>query len=854
MRSVCKTALIAVLCLLLCTASALADGGVTVSADFGYDGAVTYLSAMPLRVTLKNDGADTELTVAIDVDRSSSEYDTYEYPLSLASGAEKQLMIPITLNYKQKSYTVRVTGKDGLIASVPITPKKVLAPSTMLVGVLSDSPQTLSYLNIGTANDQLMRGEVWQTITLTQDTFPDSYELMRAFSFLAVDGVDISQFSDAQRQALETWLTNGGVAIVGGGTRAVSAYRGFYALTGVTTGAPYSAQGAAQALVDALSDTRFPIAESADSAQGAALLSPIHGERVNTIAELDGKPLIARSQLGNGLVYTTAFSLSERPLSGWQGMSCLWQRVLLATGANAYQNIVDKASNSYYNGGRGHYADTVLLRRLSIPNDDSMLYPILAIIAFLLLGGVGSYLILRRLDRREWMWLTLPLLSACCVGVLSLMGSRMQLNKPVVAAYSIYNVGSDGRTDCATIAGVAIAEKGSITVSSRENALVEPSNNSYYFAADDEETKSYSHTLRYRYTLGENRAVTFPASGAWEVQQLYIQPEKTRQLNVLATIWREDDGLHGEIVNNGDSTLGAGYVLTMYGYCTTPSILPGQTARFAIVENPSRKEGGAYDGEIINQKLSSNMNNIDNIIYAALYPFDPQATYNISISSHLKAMSAEEISALNLRSEMVNAARSSWYDQYRGYRDKSLFHYIAFEDTLGDVRLTVNGADVERRAHCALIDVQLRYIAVSQSGSVHVPAGIIPCETGAVDDRQKPYSFGVASGSPYYLLRDDPVLCFNLGQVEGVDVSRLTLTSLTLDGMLYGSAAVVRIYDQAARTWDTINSPGLPMTLKEENLGRYMDAQGNVFLRVSQQGGRDGELDTPALAFEGRMN
>ena len=129
MRSVCKTALIAVLCLLLCTASALADGGVTVSADFGYDGAVTYLSAMPLRVTLKNDGADAELTVAIDVDRSSSEYDTYEYPLSLASGAEKQLMIPITLNYKQKSYTVRVTGKDGLIASVPITPKKVLAPA-----------------------------------------------------------------------------------------------------------------------------------------------------------------------------------------------------------------------------------------------------------------------------------------------------------------------------------------------------------------------------------------------------------------------------------------------------------------------------------------------------------------------------------------------------------------------------------------------------------------------------------------------------------------------------------------------------------------------------------------------------
>ena len=44
------------------------------------------------------------------------------------------------------------------------------------------------------------------------------------------------------------------------------------------------------------------------------------------------------------------------------------------------------------------------------------------------------------------------------------------------------------------------------------------------------------------------------------------------------------------------------------------------------------------------------------------------------------------------------------------------------------------------------------------------------------------------------------------------------------------------------------------MTLSEENLSRYMDGEGNVFLRVSQQGGRDGELDTPALAFEGKVN
>lgn len=848
MRSVCKTALIAVLCLLLCTASALADGGVTVSADFGYDGAVTYLSAMPLRVTLKNDGADTELTVAIDVDRSSSEYDTYEYPLSLASGAEKQLVIPIMLNYKQKTYTVRVTGKEGLIASVPITPKKVIAPTTLLVGVLSDSPQTLSYLNIGTANDQLMRGEVWQTITLTQETFPDSYELMRAFSFLAVDGVDISQFSDAQRQALQTWLKNGGVAIVGGGTRAVSAYRGFAEMTGITTGAPYSAQGAAQALVDALSDTQFPLTESAVSAQGTALLSPIHGERANTIAELDGKTLIARSQVGSGLVYTTAFSLSEKPLSGWKGMSCFWQRVLLATGASVYQNLVDDSSV----GGRGYYADSSMFTTLGIPNDESMIYPMLAVAAFLLLAGAGSYLILKRLDKREWMWLTVPVLAACCVGVLCLMSSRMQLNKPAATAYSVYNIDSDGNVSSITVAGVAIAQDEDMTINTRDNALVEPSNTFYSYYNDDDDTKVYTQSLRYRYTLGEKRALTFPASGAWDVQLLYIKPEENPRLGVSASIWWEDDGLHGEIVNNSDYTLDAGYVLTMYGYCTTPRILPGQTAEIAIVENPSRKEGGAYDGEMINEKLSSNMSYIDNIIYAALHPFDPQATYDNS--KYYQTMTTDEINQLNLRSTLISTVRSDWYSRYQDYNDKSLFRYITFNDTLGDVQLTVNGTDVERTAHCAIIDVQIKYIAVSEMGYVKVPAGITPYELGALDSQQRPYSLGVRSSSSYFMLRDEPVLCFSLGKVDGVDVSRLTLTSLTLDGQTYGSGVVVRIYDQQAQAWDTINSAGMPMTLSEENLGRYMDAQGNVFVRASQQGGRDGELDTPSLAFEGKVN
>lgn len=82
-----------------------------------------------------------------------------------------------------------------------------------------------------------------------------------------------------------------------------------------------------------------------------------------------------------------------------------------------YQNLVDDSS-SHYRSGRDYYTDTSMLTTLGIANDESMIYPMLAIAVFLLLAGLGSYLLLKRLDKREWMWLTCrcfrPVAWACC--------------------------------------------------------------------------------------------------------------------------------------------------------------------------------------------------------------------------------------------------------------------------------------------------------------------------------------------------------------------------------------------------------------------------------------------------------
>lgn len=856
MRSVLKGFLLSMLCLLLCMAAASAAGDIAIQAEFGYDGTVTYLAAVPLNVTLKNTGEDADVTVSVDIYRSRKRYDTYTYPVTLAGGAQKRLTIPVMLNYKQSGYTVNVWQGETLLASTTVAPDTILAPTTLLVGVLSDQPQTLAYMNVSAANDELMRGDVWQTVNLTQKNFPDSYEMLRAFSILAIDGVDISQFSLSQQQALQTWLKNGGIAIVGGGTRAAAAYRGFAALSGLGMGAPYTANNVSQALMDALADTQFSVSTATKAAQGTSMLLPLQANDLQPVAQSDGQTLIVRADVGKGLVYATAFSLSDKVLSGWNGMNCYWQRLLLANAGTEYQALLDARGNYYEE--RNFYYNSSLISMLEIENDQGMCYPVIVVAAFLLLAGVGSYLLLKKLDKREWLWLSVPLLSACCVGVLCLMGSRMHLADPVVVSYSAHCVSSDGKTSGAMFAGVACAANKEISVSAQDRAAVTPANSYFSFYEDYDDSQSQISIvpqMRYRYMLGDTRAVAFKNDSAWEVNALYVQPEQTEQLALNASIWWEEDGLHGQIINNTPYALEEGLVLTMYGYCNVPRLLPGQTAQIAIVENPQRTENGVYDGELINLSKSYNASNFDyieSIIYAAMYPNDPAATYDYD--KYPDNRTAEEKRLVQQRRSMIDVVKDSWYRDSSTHA-QDVFHYVTYSKDIGGMQLSVNGKTTQRTAHLAIVDVQFKYIPVSSTGVVKVPGGMTPLYACALNDRQEPYRISTKTGvnNNYLDLRTEPVICFALGEIDEIDIHSMTLSSMTLLGEMYSAAAAVRIYDPVAHAWDKLSGGGLPLTIGGDDLTRYMDENGCVYFRISQSGSTYGELYYPMLSFEGRL-
>ena len=238
-RRITSRVLAAVCALLLVLAPlcGLADGGVTLTATMGYDGAITYVRKVPVEVLIQNDGlSDIAGRLSVQVNRFS-EYDLYEMPVSVAAGASARFALPVVLTQKQTDYTVRLMQGEETLASYTLRPEAVINPSDLIIGTLSSDAQSLAGLAITKNDDPLARREYWSVLALDEKTFPADAESLRFFDLLAVDGFDMSTLSDAQKQAFDEWLQAGGVVLVGGGARAAEDFPFFKAYTGIRAGA-----------------------------------------------------------------------------------------------------------------------------------------------------------------------------------------------------------------------------------------------------------------------------------------------------------------------------------------------------------------------------------------------------------------------------------------------------------------------------------------------------------------------------------------------------------------------------------------------------------------------------------------
>ena len=210
------TALVMALAVLLPSMDAFAGGNIDFSAEVtvGYGDRVQLMKHAPFTIKIENKGSDFNGSVQMIIPGSYNMM--YEQEISIPAGAVKTVSLTGLVSTALKNVNIRMVDKKGKV--VWSDTKRVLASndnSKINVGILSDDYSALSYMD----NCRLYTFPTIATsiFEMTSDSFPSEPEALEMIDVIVISNFSTDLLTEAQLSALESWVFDGGLLIVGTG-------------------------------------------------------------------------------------------------------------------------------------------------------------------------------------------------------------------------------------------------------------------------------------------------------------------------------------------------------------------------------------------------------------------------------------------------------------------------------------------------------------------------------------------------------------------------------------------------------------------------------------------------------------
>jgi hypothetical protein len=549
--------------------------GVTMTVEPYFGGHYKFGEWLPLRVTLANDGPALRVEARADAIEAGGQT-AYTIPVDLPTGARKR----VTLYVLPPSFaqTIRVRLMDGAreldSRSVKVTVER---NADYAIGVLAPRDAAFVALNAVTLNPVLSEQPVqpnWfglppsravKSIPVSLDDVPDRPEGLRVLDALILSDVDTSSLSPEQAQALHSWVEQGGRLILGGGA---SAARTLAGLPDTLAGDFRSADAAAN--LESL-ETLAEFGEADVLVPGPFVAAwPASGRPL--LEHAGGRPLIVEKRLGQGRVTYSALDLSASPFDAWAGASRFWEK-LLTPGSTYPANAPPDVSPRAARAGTISYA-LQNLPVLDLPSIRS-LAGLLAI--YVVLVGPVNYLVLRRLRRLAWGWITIGALTALfSVGAFT-VGFAMRGGEVILNKISILDFSAQGTAaPMHSYVGLFSPERRAYTLNFPGRVLVAPISL---------EGNPWGPGLTVgggptEIVQGEPAQARAAQVNQWTMQGFQAESAAPDGWTLESGITLDSDRVYGTLVNRTSQTLDD--VVVVYGnrYARLGSLEPGQSQAF----------------------------------------------------------------------------------------------------------------------------------------------------------------------------------------------------------------------------------------------------------------------------------
>jgi hypothetical protein len=506
-----------------------------------------------IAATITNGGSPVTGYLAAD-----SEDGTVRRLVELPAGAHKLVTLYLRPAAFVRTIALRYESEQGASLATASADARVLERTSGNVAIVGDGGGNLRPQLIARATG------FPEPIPLAPADLPERPEPLRGIETV-IWAADSGGLTEGQRRSLERWVAAGGQLVVLGGPDWQARTEAFSALLPLEHLA--SRDGSSAAALAAWAGANEPDGSSPLTAAVGDLLPGA----VSLVEDAGGQTLFAATTRGAGRVSFVGIDLATEPFRAWSGASALWARLI------PDDRIIEQW------GGVGPGDDEVAnVMNQALANLPALAVPsaalLLAVIAgYILLIGPLSYLVLRRLDRRELAWIVAPILVVVFSGISYAIGASMKGSQIIVNQIAVVRSSTDGTAaSVSTYAGVFSPTRATYDLTVRGDALLSA------LAANGLEPRFGGETLSYTTEQGDPahlRGLAVSVFGLQAVRAEAVIPY-TPSLRVTWSVIGTN--LEGRASNEGTQPMEEVAVISRIGGVMVGTLAPGESKTFRL--------------------------------------------------------------------------------------------------------------------------------------------------------------------------------------------------------------------------------------------------------------------------------
>lgn len=546
-------------------------GGLTLSIDYGFDKYVKSGRYMRVMADITNSGENFSGSLQVIIPSTNDNRYMYQKEVSLAAGETKRVEMAVPVGSTISHYNFVLVDEGEKVVAQKAVKGYALRYDALFAGILTDDTQGLAYLN----------GNTIKTTYLSAETFPEEALALDSLDIILINDFNTEKLNEKQYEALKSFVMRGGTLVLGTGSTGLKTMAGFSDsfLNGsmggtekVMTSFGLNEEGLMEIKNQLLKETlekqaekeaEEKRAEAEKAADGPAAevieipeainqlqlnlmekdIMEIHLTGAVPIVEENGYVLLEELNRGRGTVLLSTMDL---------GLDASFWNTIGTTIVNRIaENISEDRKNQITAEQTGQnysylwHTASNLVDEEKIPTVGKY---IAILVVYLIVTGPLLYFILKKLDKRNFTWLLVPVFSALFATFIYGIGGATRQDEPYIGYMSIKNIENQvENTETYFSITVPYNNQYEMDFSGMGTITPELYNNYYDRTAVDKDSTDYNIAVKYK---GDSTKIEIRDYPAFEAAYFKTESSKLSEGRIDSGLKMKDFKVTGTVTND----------------------------------------------------------------------------------------------------------------------------------------------------------------------------------------------------------------------------------------------------------------------------------------------------------------